>query len=89
MIPQSGCGLRPAFAAFDAELKFEVNTLTAPESPLCIAGDILQGKKKTSQCPAFRKQCTPQTPLGAPMVSAEGACAAYYTYHQEEADHVC
>jgi hydrogenase expression/formation protein HypD len=88
VIPQSGWGLRPAFAAFDAELKFEVSTLTAPESPLCIAGDIVQGKKKTSQCPAFRKQCTPQTPLGAPMVSAEGACAAYYTYHRE-ADHVC
>ncbi|WP_417914265.1 hydrogenase formation protein HypD [Candidatus Electronema sp. JM] len=86
MIPQSGWGLRPEFADFDAELKFDVSTMTAPESPLCIAGDILQGKKKTSQCTAFRKQCTPQTPLGAPMVSAEGACAAYYKYREASHD---
>jgi hydrogenase expression/formation protein HypD len=83
IIPQSGWGLRSEFADYDAERKFAVADLTAQESPLCIAGDILQGKKKTKQCPAFRKECTPQTPLGAPMVSAEGACAAYYRYHQD------
>lgn len=81
-IPQSGWDLRPEFAAFDAELKFEVQGLLTQESPLCIAGEILQGLKKTVECPAFCKECTPQTPLGAPMVSSEGACAAYYRYHR-------
>ena len=74
--------LRPELAAFDAELKFEVQDLFTQESPLCIAGEILQGLKKTVECPAFCKECTPQTPLGAPMVSSEGACAAYYRYHR-------
>jgi hydrogenase expression/formation protein HypD len=81
-IPQSGWDLRPELAAFDAELKFEVQGLLTQESPLCIAGKILQGLKKTVECPAFCKECTPQTPLGAPMVSSEGACAAYYRYHR-------
>lgn len=82
VIPQSGWGLRPEFAEFDAELRFEVGEIQTQESPLCIAGQILQGLKKPPQCPAYAKQCTPQTPLGAPMVSAEGACAAYYRYHK-------
>ncbi|MDU9050369.1 MAG: hydrogenase formation protein HypD [Candidatus Electrothrix sp. Rat3] len=81
-IPKSGWGLRPELAAFDAELKFEVQDLISQESPLCIAGEILQGLKKTWECPAFGKKCTPQNPLGAPMVSSEGACAAYYRYHR-------
>lgn len=81
-IPQSGWGLRSELAAFDAELKFEVQGLLTQESPLCIAGEILQGLKKTVECPAFGKECTPQNPLGAPMVSSEGACAAYYRYHR-------
>ena len=81
-IPQSGWGLRPERAAFDAELKFEVQELLTRESPLCIAGEILQGLKKTVDCPAFCTECTPQNPLGAPMVSSEGACAAYYRYHR-------
>jgi hydrogenase expression/formation protein HypD len=57
-----------------------VVSLTAQESPLCIAGEILQGLKKPHHCSAFGKQCTPEHPLGAPMVSSEGACAAYYQY---------
>ncbi|MBN2149166.1 MAG: hydrogenase formation protein HypD [Anaerolineales bacterium] len=82
VIPLSGWGLCPEFAEFDAETRFAVGEISTQESPLCIAGEILQGLKKPPQCPAYHKQCTPQTPLGAPMVSAEGACAAYYRYHQ-------
>ncbi len=83
VIPQSGWGLRPEFAEFDAEGRFAVGEISTQESPLCIAGEILQGLKKPPQCSAYGKQCTPQTPLGAPMVSAEGACAAYYRYHKQ------
>ncbi|MEJ5223340.1 MAG: hydrogenase formation protein HypD [Anaerolineales bacterium] len=82
-IPMSGWGLRPEFAAYDAETKFAVGEIVTQESPLCIAGEILQGLKKPPQCSAYGKQCTPSTPLGAPMVSAEGACAAYYRYHRD------
>lgn len=84
VIPQSGWGLSPEFEEFDAEQRFDVADIFTQESPLCIAGEILQGLKKPPQCAAFGKQCTQQTPLGAPMVSAEGACAAYYRYHREE-----
>ena len=84
VIPQSGWGLNAEFRAFDAEKKFDVENIFAQESPLCIAGEILQGLKKPPQCAAFGNECTQQTPLGAPMVSAEGACAAYYKYHREE-----
>jgi hydrogenase expression/formation protein HypD len=83
-IPQSGLGLRPEFAAYDAEAKFSVGEIVTQESPLCIAGEILQGMKKPPQCPAYGTLCTPHSPLGAPMVSAEGACAAYYRYHPVE-----
>jgi len=81
VIPMSGYRLRPGFAAFDAELRFpEVQAIETKESPLCISGLVLQGRKKPGECPAFGKECTPQTPLGATMVSSEGACAAYYRY---------
>jgi hydrogenase expression/formation protein HypD len=80
VIPGSGWCLRPEFAAFDAEDRFEVADIQAEESPVCIAGLILQGLKKPLDCPAFGKACTPETPLGATMVSSEGACAAYYRY---------
>ncbi len=80
MIPASGWRLRPEFAAFDAEQRFEVNHIQPSESPLCISGLILQGLKKPSECPAFGVQCTPEHPLGATMVSSEGACAAYFRY---------
>ncbi|MBI2331776.1 MAG: hydrogenase formation protein HypD [Chloroflexi bacterium] len=83
-IPQSGLGLRPEFTEFDAEERFSVGEIVTQESPLCIAGEILQGMKKPPQCSAYGKECTPQSPLGAPMVSAEGACSAYYRYHRSE-----
>jgi len=84
MIPMSGWGLRSEFDAFNAEKRFQVESITAEESPLCIAGQILQGLKKPHHCLAFGKQCTPENPLGATMVSAEGACAAYYRYGRVE-----
>ncbi|MEN9933593.1 MAG: hypothetical protein RLZZ387_172 [Chloroflexota bacterium] len=80
LIPASGLGLRPELERFDAERRFDVIALTAQESPLCIAGQIMQGRKRPSDCPAFGGRCTPEHPLGAPMVSSEGACAAYYQY---------
>ncbi len=79
-IPISGWELRPAFDAFNAEKRFDVDAITTEESPFCIAGAILQGLKKPHDCEAFGKQCTPESPLGATMVSNEGACAAYYRY---------
>lgn len=80
-IPKSGYRLRSEYAAFDAEQRFpDVGLITTEESSLCISGLILQGRKKPFECPAFGKECTPQTPLGATMVSSEGACAAYYRY---------
>ena len=84
LIPLSGLGLRLEFESFDAETRFSVGEIVTQESPLCIAGEILQGIKKPPQCSAFGKECTPSSPLGAPMVSSEGACAAYYRYHREE-----
>jgi hydrogenase expression/formation protein HypD len=80
MIPMSGWGLRPEFDAFNAEKRFDVGAIHTQESPLCIAGQILQGLKKPHDCPAFGKECTTENPLGATMVSTEGACAAYYRY---------
>lgn len=80
VIPQSGWRLRPELAEFDAEQRFAVGQIQTMESPLCIAGQVLQGLKKPDECPAFGRECTPESPLGAPMVSAEGACAAYYRY---------
>jgi hydrogenase expression/formation protein HypD len=81
VIPRSGYRLRPEFAAFDAELRFpEVQAIETKESPLCISGLVLQGRKKPGDCLAFGRECTPQSPLGATMVSSEGACAAYFRY---------
>jgi hydrogenase expression/formation protein HypD len=79
-IPSSGLRLREDYRAFDAEKKFEMESLVAEESPECIAGLVLQGAKRPPECGAFGTRCTPEYPLGAPMVSAEGACAAYYRY---------
>lgn len=79
-IPASGLRLREEFGAQDAERKFDVGGISAEESPLCIAGQVLQGIRKPNECPAFGKQCNPERPLGAPMVSSEGACSAYYRY---------
>ena len=79
-IPKSGYRLRPEYQQHDAERIFAVDTIETHESTVCISGQILRGLKKPHQCPAFGKQCTPHAPLGATMVSAEGACAAYYAY---------
>jgi hydrogenase expression/formation protein HypD len=84
-IPKSGWKLRPEYSQFDAEERFSISNIQTRESPLCIAGQILQGTKKPYQCSAFAKQCSPENPLGATMVSAEGACAAYYQYRDREA----
>lgn len=84
-IPQSGLGLNEDYAIFDAEKKFNLAEYFVKEPEGCIAGEILQGLKKPNQCPAFGKRCTPEHPLGAPMVSSEGACTAYYRYRPEMA----
>ncbi|RLD01380.1 MAG: hydrogenase formation protein HypD [Chloroflexi bacterium] len=92
IIPGSGWRLKPAYAHFDAEKRFHVEAIQADESPLCISGQVLQGLKKPDQCQAFGAPCTPENPLGATMVSDEGACAAYYRYrtqtpHADGIDH--
>ena len=83
-VPGSGLALAPEFAEFDAERRFGVAEYTAAESPECISGDIMRGLAKPSDCKAFGTRCTPEKPLGAPMVSNEGACAAYYRYRRAE-----
>ncbi len=77
-IPTSGLALAPEFAAYDAETRFSVTDVHAIEHPACIAGAILQGTRLPTDCPAYGTICTPRTPLGAPMVSSEGTCAAFY-----------
>ena len=79
-IPRSGLKLRAEFAAYDAEKVFDVTAYSAEEPAECISALVLQGLKKPPDCPAFGTRCTPASPLGAPMVSGEGACAAYYQY---------
>jgi len=79
-IPQSGLGLREEYADFDAEYRFGLGDVQVSEPAECHAGDVLTGRIKPFQCPAFGTRCTPEHPLGAPMVSSEGACAAYYNY---------
>jgi len=85
-IPSSGLQLRERYRAFDAIERFRVGVESVEEPSECIAGLVLQGLKKPFECPAFGTRCTPETPLGAPMVSSEGACAAYYLYgrHKHE-----
>ena len=83
-IPMSGYALTPEFQRFDAERVFAVESIAAEESPLCFAGEVLQGLRRPDQCPAFGRECTPERPLGAPMVSSEGACAAYYNFGRLE-----
>ncbi len=81
-IPRSGYRLRPEFSEFDAETVFQLDYIVAEEPPDCISAQVLRGLKKPVDCPAFGSRCTPENPLGAPMVSAEGACAAYYQYRR-------
>lgn len=80
MIPMSGYEVRKEYADYDANVKFDVHIEKVAENAECIAGQVLKGIKKPHECPQFGKKCTPQTPLGAPMVSSEGACAAYYHF---------
>lgn len=84
IIPMSGYKVKEAYKEYDAERKFNVTIEEAPENPECIAGDIMKGIKKPFQCQHFGKRCKPSNPLGAPMVSSEGACAAYYHYSAME-----
>jgi hydrogenase expression/formation protein HypD len=82
-IPQSGLGLRAAYDTYDAEHRFDVTAHPADEASACISGLVLQGIKKPHECPAFGRDCSPERPLGATMVSSEGACAAYYRYRRQ------
>lgn len=85
LIPNSGLKLAPKYEQFDAILRFESSIKMMPSMQSdCISGLILQGKKKPTDCPFFGKQCTPNTPMGAPMVSTEGACSAYYLYQRDK-----
>ncbi|MFK5890618.1 MAG: hydrogenase formation protein HypD [Flavobacteriaceae bacterium] len=79
-IPNSGYVIKEAYKKYDAESKFNISHIKVPENSKCIAGEILRGIKKPHQCPEFGKTCKPSNPLGAPMVSSEGACAAYYHF---------
>jgi hydrogenase expression/formation protein HypD len=81
-IPESGLGLRQRYAEYDANLRFGVQEIAAKEPSECIAGAVLQGHKKPHDCPCFGLHCTPDRPMGAPMVSSEGACSAYYRYRR-------
>jgi hydrogenase expression/formation protein HypD len=80
VIPRSGFGLTAEFRDYDAELIYDVARIYATEPAICMSGEILKGLKKPLDCPAFGTLCSPENPLGATMVSAEGACAAYYNY---------
>lgn len=83
-IPDSGWALRDKYAQYDADRRFDLQSITAEEPVECLAGEVLQGHRKPFECPAFGTTCTPENPLGAPMVSAEGACAAYYRYRRRK-----
>lgn len=85
VIPRSGLALRGVWREFDAERRFPLSTGEVREPAECIGGLVLQGAKKPPECPAFATRCTPERPLGAPMVSSEGACAAYYRYGRTHA----
>ncbi|MGB2867589.1 MAG: hydrogenase formation protein HypD [Bacteroidota bacterium] len=82
VIPRSGYKLRQEFSSFDAECIFDIQAVSRQESSRCVAGEILQGLRKPPECPAFARECNPEHPLGAPMVSSEGSCAAYYHYRR-------
>ncbi|WP_418005120.1 hydrogenase formation protein HypD [Mycobacterium sp. PDNC021] len=87
MIPNSGWRLSPTYREFDAEYRFSVTGIHTAESVVCRSGEVLQGFIKPHECAAFGKECTPRNPLGATMVSSEGACAAYYLYRRLEVTH--
>jgi hydrogenase expression/formation protein HypD len=80
-IPQSGYEVNNRYKKYNARVKFNIDIVEAKENPSCISGDIMKGLKKPFQCPNFGTTCKPEHPVGAPMVSSEGACAAYFHYH--------
>jgi hydrogenase expression/formation protein HypD len=80
-IPFSGYAVKALYSDYDANKKFNINIPEAHEDPTCLSGDVMKGKIKPNQCPNFGTKCTPVKPLGAPMVSSEGACAAYYHFN--------
>jgi hydrogenase expression/formation protein HypD len=82
-IGASGLGLAPAYARFDAMARFPHASVSTESQNECISGEILRGRKKPGECAAFGTRCTPERPLGATMVSSEGACAAYYRYRRQ------
>jgi hydrogenase expression/formation protein HypD len=82
VIPDSGWRLAEKYREFDAEYRFDVTDIDTEESSVCRSGEVLQGLIKPHECAAFGKECTPRNPLGATMVSSEGACAAYYLYRR-------
>ncbi len=86
MIPASGLRLRESYAAWDANRVFALSEITSDEPAECISAQVLRGLRRPTDCPAFGVRCTPEQPLGAPMVSAEGACAAYYRYRRHASD---
>ncbi len=81
-IPKSGFRIKEKYKKFDAERLFNLESVSKEESKVCIAGEIMQGLKKPFECPAFEKECSPENPMGSPMVSSEGACSAYYRYRK-------
>jgi hydrogenase expression/formation protein HypD len=85
-LPHSGLALREPYAGFDAERKFTLQLTSKAETTLCQAGRVLQGHITPPSCPAFGALCTPEHPLGAPMVSSEGACAAYFRFGRKQRD---
>jgi len=85
-IPASGLRVREEYGDYDAARLFDLASITVAEPAECISAQVLQGLKKPTACPAFGMRCTPQNPLGAPMVSSEGACAAYYNYRRHQKD---
>jgi hydrogenase expression/formation protein HypD len=84
LLPKSGLGIRAEWSGFDAEKKFDLGAITAEEPAECMSAMVLRGRIKPPGCPAFAVRCTPENPLGAPMVSSEGPCAAYYRYRRSE-----
>lgn len=83
-IPFSGYAVKEEYSLYDASKKFDITLRGAKEDPTCLSGDVMKGKIKPNECPNFGKKCTPVKPLGAPMVSSEGACAAYYHFHNTD-----
>jgi hydrogenase expression/formation protein HypD len=82
LLPKSGLRLRDEYRAFDANYRFDTGNIEVREPEACLSGEVLRGQKKPAQCPSFASACTPEHPMGATMVSAEGACAAYYHYRR-------